>query len=227
MKGVLTTMWLVLKKDLLIELRTREVLATMGLFALLVVVIFAFAFNLDQDTTQEVAPGVLWVTLLFSGNLGIARVFDGERDNDCMRALLSAPAGPVAIYWAKTFGVFIFLVLMQVLIVPLTLLFVGVEVPSEGVGLLIAALLLGSLGYALIGTLFGAMLANARLREVLVPLVVYPVVVPVLIAGVKLTWVALGVGPPEAASDWLGVMAGFCMIFAAVPPWVFARVMVD
>ncbi|MCA9516434.1 MAG: heme exporter protein CcmB [Myxococcales bacterium] len=225
--SALRAAFLILRKDLLVELRTREVLATMVLFALLVVVIFAFAFNIDQDATQAVAPGILWVTLVFAGNLGTSRVFEGERAHGAMVGLMLTPGGPVAVYLAKVVGVLVFMLVMEIVIVPLTLMFVGITLPPEGIGVLALALFLGSVGFALIGTLFGAMLGDARMRELLVPLVVYPVVVPLLIAGVKLTGLAFGQGLAEDPADWLTMMVGFDLIFAGLAPWVFARVMVE
>jgi len=218
---------LILHKDLLVELRTREVLTTMVLFALLVVVLFALAFNVDQDAAREVAPGILWVTVAFAGNLGVGRVMERERDHGCMAGLLLGPGGPVAVFCAKALGVLIFMTIMLIVVVPLTLMFVGIDVPPGGLGLLVAALLLGAIGFSLIATLFGAMLGEARLRELLIPLVVYPVVVPVLIAGVKLTSAALGQGIEGETGSWLAIMAGFDLIFIALAPWVFARVMVE
>jgi heme exporter protein B len=223
----LRTVWLILSKDLLVELRTREVVASMALFSLLVVVIFAFAFSLDETRARLVGPGILWVTVLFAGTLGLYRIFDRERDNGCLAGLLLAPAGPTAVFVAKVLGLFLFVLLTEALTVPLMLAFIGMSLPAEGAGLFVLALLLGTLGFALIGTLFGGMLATARLREVLVPIVVYPVVVPVVIAGVKLTGIALSGGLPGEEDNWIKLMIGFDGIFLVVAPWVFGRVMVD
>ena len=137
--SALRAAFLILRKDLLVELRTREVLATMVLFALLVVVIFAFAFNIDQDATQAVAPGILWVTLVFAGNLGTSRVFEGERAHGAMVGLMLTPGGPVAVYLAKVVGVLVFMLVMEIVIVPLTLMFVGITLPPEGIGVLALA----------------------------------------------------------------------------------------
>jgi heme exporter protein B len=217
---------LILSKDLMVEIRTREVLLTMSLFAVLVVVIFAFAFQLDVDGTRAVAPGLLWVTVVFAGNLGIARVMDKERENGAFQGLILAPGGPIAVFIGKAVGVFVFMLLMELLVVPLALLFIGISLPSSGLALLVAALVLGTLGFALVGTLFGAMLADVRMREVLIPVVVYPVVVPVLVAGVKLTAHAFSPSLDDDAS-FLGLMAGFDLIYLALAPWVFARVLTE
>ncbi len=230
--NVVRTALLIVRKDLAVELRSREVIVTMTLFALLVIVIFAFTFQIDTNVTQKAAPGLLWVTVVFAGNLGIARAMDREREHGAMQGLLIGPAGALAVYWGKAIGVLLFMLVMEILIVPLALLFVGISLPASGIGLLVASMALGTLGFALVATLFGAMLAEVRLREVLIPLVVYPIVVPVIIAGVQLTSIALGGAvmdgrDSDGSSDYLFLLAGFDLVYAAVAPWVFARTMVD
>lgn len=221
------TIWQILRKDVLIELRTREVLVSMALFALLVVVVFAFAFSLDKTRAQLVGPGIIWVTILFAGTLGLYRLFDRERDHAAMTGLLLSPAGPLAVYIAKVLGLVIFICATEIVVLPLMLAFMDMSLPVEGIPLFAAALFLGIVGFALVSVLFGGMLASSRLREVLVPIVVYPVVVPVIIGGVKLTGVALGGGLPGEAENWLRLMAGFDIIYIALAPWVFTRVMVE
>ena len=225
--GVLSTAWLILKKDLLSELRTREVIATMGIFSVLVVVIFAFAFSVDETRGRLVAAGIVWVVVLFASTLGLSRIFDQERDNGGLVALCLSPAGPVAVYIAKVTAIVIFSLLTELFTIPLMLVFLGVSIPDGGIGLLTVALVLGTLGVAEIGTLFGGMLANARMREVLLPLLVYPVTLPVVIAGVELTEIAFGGGMPDAQLGWIKLMIGFDLIFAIIPGWVFGRVMLD
>ncbi len=224
---MIRTISLILRKDILVELRTREVIATMVLFSVLVVVIFAFAFNMDETRARLVAPGIVWVTVLFAGTLGLGRIFDREREHGCMTALLLAPAGPEAVYLAKALGVFLFTVLSEVVAIPLILIFVGVQLPLSGLLTFCAGVFLGTLGMVLVGTLFGAMLATARLRDLLLPIVVYPVVVPVIIAGVEVVEVALAGGAPSDAIAWLEFMGGYDLVFMALCPWVFGRVMVD
>lgn len=221
------TIWLVLRKDVLIELRTREVLASMGLFALLIVVVFAFAFSLDTTRAALVGPGVIWVTILFAGTLGLYRLFDRERDHAAMAGLLLSPGGPLAVYIAKVIGLTVFITATEIIVLPLMLAFMDINLPSEGIPLFALALFLGVLGFALVSVLFGGMLASTRLREVLIPIVVYPVVVPVIIGGVELTGVALGNGLPGEAGQWIRLMGGFDIIYLALAPWVFTRVMVE
>lgn len=217
--------WQIFAKDLRVELRTREVFLTMSLFGVLIVVIFAFAFKLDSASLKQVAPGIVWVTVVFAGNLGVSRVMDKERELGAFQGLMLAPGGPAALFWAKAAGVFVFMVAMELLVVPLALLFISIELPVEGIGTLVVALLLGTLGFALIGTLFGAMLADVRMREVLIPVVVYPVVVPVIVAGVKLAAHAFDPSLGQA-QGYLPLMLGFDLLYLALAPWVFTRTMV-
>lgn len=227
--ATLRTVWLILRKDVLVELRTREVVATMVLFATLVVVIFAFAFDVDETRGRLVGPGIVWTTILFAGTIGLGRVFDRERDHGCLTGLLLLPGGPKAVYIAKAIGLLVFVLITELLTIPLMLAFVGTSVPSQGIGIFVLAVLLGTIGFVAIGTLFGAMLSHARLRDVLVPLVVYPVVVPVIIGGVKVTADAMNPagGIEGQAESWLQLMTGFDLIFVLVPPWLFGRVMVE
>jgi heme exporter protein B len=224
LKNTVRIALLILKKDLAVELRTREVLMTMTLFATLIVVIFAFAFQLDVDGTRAVAPGLIWVVVVFSGNLGITRVMDKERENGALSGLLLSPGGPTAVFWGKALGVFIFMLVMELITIPLALLFIGIDLPVHAIGDVALALLLGSFGFALIGTLFGAMLGEARLREVLIPLVVYPIIVPVLVSGVKLTALALAPSMDDE-TNYLALMLGFDLLYLGLCPWVFSRVL--
>ena len=122
--------WLILRKDILIELRTREVLATMGLFALLLVVVFAFAFSMDKTRAQLVGPGIIWVTILFSGTLGLYRLFDRERDHAAMAGLLLAPGGAISVYIAKVLGLVLFITVTEIVVLPLMLAFMDISIPD-------------------------------------------------------------------------------------------------
>ncbi len=225
--SALGTIALILKKDVLVELRTREVVVTMGLFALLLVIVFAFAFHVDMDSARQVTPGILWVVLLFSATVGLSRVFDRERTGGCLEVLLRAPAGPQTVFIAKVLGVLLFTTVVLIVTVPMMLVFLRVSIPADGIGLFVVALMLGMFGFTSVGTLVAGMLSSSRLRDVLLPVVVYPLVVPVVIGGVELTHIALGGGLPGEEVMWLKLMVGFDMIFAVIPVWLFPRVMLD
>jgi heme exporter protein B len=213
--------WAVVKKDLAVEFRTREVLYTTTLFALLLVVVFAFAFLSDPTKARDYGPGIVWVTVLFATTVGQNRLFDRERENDCLWALLLSPAAPSTIFLAKATAQVAFATLMQIPTIALILVFFDLRV-TDPVAFL-GALALGNVALGLIGTLFAAMLMNARMKEVLLPLVTYPLFVPVVIAGVKVTAVAVGAPVAEDPYGWLQFLAGFDMIFGVVTVALFGR----
>lgn len=211
----------ILGKDLLVEFRTREILLTMALFSMLLVIIFAFAFLSDPTKAKDYGPGIIWVTVLFSATIGQNRLFDRERENGCLWGLLLSPVDAGTIFLAKATAQFIFTLLMELPTILLIILFFDLPLvqPME----FIASLLLGTVALSLVGTLFSAMLMNARMKEVLLPLVTYPLLVPVVIAGVKVTSVAVGAPVNEDAWMWLKFLLGFDMIFAVATWFLFGR----
>ncbi len=208
-------------KDLRVEFRTREILYTTTLFALLLVVIFAFAFLSDPTKSRDYGPGIIWVTVLFATTVGQNRLFDRERENDCLWSLLLSPAAPSTVFLAKATAQLAFALLMQVPTILLILVFFDLRVTDPFA--FVAALALGNVALALVGTLFAAMLMNARMKEVLLPLVTYPLFVPVVIAGVKVTAVAVGAPIAEDPEVWLKFLLGFDMIFGVVTVMLFGR----
>ena len=211
----------ILRKDATLEFRTRDILYTMALFSVLLVFVFAFAFLSDPAKARDYGPGIIWVTLLFSSTVALNRLFDRERENGCLWAMLLSPAPPALVFAAKATGHFLLTATMEVLTV--VLIFVFFDLRIEDLGALLAALALGTVGMSLVGTLFSAMLMNARMKEVLLPLVTFPVLVPVVIAGVKVTAVAVGAPMAEPAAPWLGFLAGFDMIFGVATLLLFDR----
>jgi len=214
--------WAVLHKELLVELRTREVLYSMGLFSVLVTVIFAFAFSVADQDLNLLAPGIPWVALTFAGTLGLARSLAREQESGCLTALLTSPAPRGAIFAGKALANVVYMLALEALLVPLSATLFGLRfsaAPWTQAGLFV----LGTVGFAALGTAFSTMLLNSRLRDVLLPLVFYPVVVPVVIAGTKGT-TAVVAGDVAAATDWLWLLAGFDAIFVPVAFWAFTWV---
>ena len=217
--------WAVLKKDLLIELRTREVLYSMGLFSVLVVVIFTFAFYVREDALAMVSPGIPWVALTFAGTLGLARSWSREGEGDSLAALIVSPAPRGSIFLGKMTANLIFVLLMEAMLVPMCMAMFVLDF-SPAPGLQLALFLLGTWGFVSVGTVFGAMLLNSRLRDVLLPLVFYPIVAPVVLAGVKGT-ASVVAGDLEAAKDWLTLIASFDGIFVTASFWAFGWVVAE
>lgn len=207
-------------KELLVELRARETVLAGAVFALLVLVIFSFAFDLRVESAASVAPGVLWVTVTFSGVLALGRSFARERDRRTLDGLLLAPMDRSALYLAKLVAMLASMLVVELVAVPA---FVGLFNLVVDLPLLLLGLLLGTLGLAGVGTLFAAIAAHTRAREVLLPLLLFPVQVPVVLATVKSTAAAVrvpGLDPPEAG-QWLGLLVAFDALFLGLSVVLF------
>jgi heme exporter protein B len=219
--------WLVLRKDVAIEAKTREILYTTLFFAVSCVLVFSFAFVKDGQVVEDVAAGILWIAIAFSGTLALGRTFERERYGETLKALLLAPAPRAAIYLGKLFGVVLLLGIAEVLLVPLVALLFSAALftkPFMMAGLLAA----GTIGFSAVGTLFAAMLVRARTRDVLLPILLYPITVPVMIAGVRGT-VALLASPPDepTATMWLVLLACFDVVFVTLALWTFEPLMTE
>ena len=216
---------LVVRKDLLIETRSREVIYTSLLFAMSCILVFAFGLVKEGRVIADAAAAILWITIAFAGTLALGRIFDRERQNETMRALLLAPAPRAAIYVGKFAGVVLLLLLVEAVAVPLVALMFD-AVLFRHAGLMAGLLVSGSLGYAAVGTLFAAMLARSRSRGVLLPVLLYPMTVPVIIGGVRGTAALL---QPEAdlamARAWLMMLVCFDAVFLTLALWLFEPVM--
>jgi heme exporter protein B len=207
-------------KEALVEARGRETVLAGVAFALLVLVIFNFAFDLRVDNVAAVAPGVLWVTVTFAGVLSLGRSFARERDRRTLDGLLLAPVDRSALYVAKVVASFTSMLMVELVAVPA---FIGLFNVSVNLPLLVLGLLLGTLGLAGVGTLFAAIAAHTRAREVLLPLLLFPIQVPVILATVKTTGAAVhvpGSEPPDVG-QWLGLLVAFDAIFLSLSVLLF------
>jgi heme exporter protein B len=207
-------------KDLLVEARGRETVLAGAVFALLVLVIFNFAFDLRVGNVAEVAPGVLWVTVTFAGVLSLGRAFSRERDRRTLDGMLLAPIDRSALYLAKVATSVASMLIVEVVAVPA---FIGLFNVVVDLPLLMLALVLGTVGLAGVGTLFAAITAHTRAREVLLPLLLFPVQVPVILATVKSTGAAIrvpGLEPPEIG-QWLGLLVAFDALFLGLSVLLF------
>ena len=209
-----------IRKDLQIELRTKETLASLLLLGLLTLVVLSFAFDPTSELRVEAAPGALWVAVIFAGVLGLSRSFLAERENDCMQGLLLCPVDRGTIYLAKTVANFVFMMVAQLAIVPIFVFFFNLSV-TRGMAGVFLSLALGVFGFAAVGTLFAAITVRTRAREVMLPLLLLPLVVPIFIAGVKVTDKLLAGKPLAEVAAWLNLMGGFDVIFLVVGWMVF------
>jgi heme exporter protein B len=211
--------WAILWKDIRCELRSKQTLMGMGLFALLVLVIFNFTFDLRANNTVAVAPGALWVAFIFASMLGLGRTMAAEREQGSLDRLLLSPVDRKAIYLAKLLGNLLFIGVVELVALPVfAILF---NLPLFG-GALIPIVLLGTLGIAAIGTLFSAMAAATRARELLLPILVFPLIVPVVIAAIRLTQDIMA--PTMNEPPWLSLIIVFDIIFLSISMLAFQYV---
>jgi heme exporter protein B len=215
----------ILAKDLRIEWRTRESLSSVVVLGVLLLVVLAVAHDAPPEAAPALAPGVLWAAFLFTGLLGVQRAFLVERENDCLAGLLGAPVDPAAIYVGKLLANVVLLGATQLVVVPLTGLFLHVDlVPVLPAVMLV--LVLGNVGFASVATLFAAVAVRTRAREVLLPLLLLPLLIPLLIGAVAATRDVLA-GGLAGARDALAVLVAFDVIFAVAGFLLFAYVVRD
>jgi len=221
------TALLVLKKDFAIEVKSREILYTTLLFALSCVLVFSIAFVKEGEPLEDAAAGILWIAIEFAGTLALGRTFERERYGETLRALLLAPAPRAAIYVGKMLGIVVLLAVCELLLVPLVALLFRSRLFEEPV-LLVALLLTGTLGFAVVGSLFAAMLVRARTRDVMLPILLYPMTVPLMIGGVRGT-VALTQTPVDQPSAVMWIVLLLCMdaVFLILALWTFEPLMTE
>jgi heme exporter protein CcmB len=223
----LRTALLVLKKDFAIEVKSGEILYTTLFFAVSCVLIFAIAFVKEGQPIEGAGAGILWISVLFAGNLALGRTFERERHAETVRALLLAPAPRAAIYVGKLLGIVLLLVGAELLLVPMVAFLFHEPLFARPL-LLAALLLLGTIGFASVGTLFAAMLLRSRSRDVMLPILLYPITVPVIIAGVLGTSALVETpADQQMAMLWIWLLACFDTVFLTLSLWTFEPLMTE
>lgn len=227
MISFLRAAWLVTRKDMLIEVRSREILFTTGFFAVSCALVFAFGFVQEGRALEGAAAGILWIAIAFSGTLALGRTFERERQSDTIRALLMTPVDRAALYVGKLTGILLLLAAVEAILMPLIALMFQARL-FEHPFLMFGLLASGTLGFAAVGTLFAAMLGRTRSRDVLLPVLLYPITIPVIIAGVRGTAALLQaeVDLPMARA-WLSMLLFFDVVFITLALWAFEPVMTD
>ena len=208
-------------KDILLEIRTRDVVVSVLVFGFLTVIVFNFALNVTPAVVDELASGILWVAFAFAGVLAMNRAFVLEKERGSLDGLLLTPASRDAIYFGKMLGTLLFMLVVEALLLPVFSILFGFSAFSPG---LVLAILLATLGFAAVGTLFSAMAVNTRSREIMLPVLFLPVIVPVLIGAVEASSLSIGGEAPIGIARWLGLIAVFDAVFLVVCPWVFGLV---
>ena len=205
--------WAIVHKDLLAEWRTREMFSSMFVFALLMIVIFNVSFDLRVERVAEVAPGVLWVTFAFAGTLELNRSLSAEVEESRLDGLLLAPMERSTIYFGKMLGNLLFISATEAVMLPI---FAAVFSLNLLQPMLLLTVWLGTVGFAAVGTLLSAMAVNTRAREVLLPILLFPIILPVVLSAVKLTTGVLDGLPMANLAPWLRLLIGFDVIFLIV-----------
>jgi heme exporter protein B len=208
-------------KDLAAELRSRELLSAMLVFALLVILIFNFAIELQPSLRSTITPGVLWVTFAFAGTLGLNRSMAIEKDRGCLDGLLLAPVDRSAIYFGKAVSNLAFMLIVELIVLPVYSVLYNTNLFNGG---LLLVILLGSIGYSAVGTLLATMAVQTRTRDVLLPILLFPVIVPVLMAAVKASGGFLQSAPMNEIWPWLNILIVYDVIFTAVAFMVYDSV---
>ncbi len=216
--------WAILWKDIRTEWRSKEFFSAMFVFAALVVFVFNFAFDLRIENGKAVAPGVMWVAFTFAGELGLSRSFAMEEEDGCIAGLLLAPGDRSAVYVAKALGNLLFMLVSEAFLLPMMMALFDVNLVEPSV---LLAVLAGTFGFVVVGTLISAIAVNTRAREVMLPVLLFPAVLPVLISAVRLTAGALdGLSAAELA-NWWQILLAYDVFFAILSVLVFDFIVED
>lgn len=218
---LLSKAMVITRKDVLSEIRTKEVLSSVMVFALLVIVIFNFAFGASQEKMLLIAPGILWVTFTFTGMLSINRAFITEKEQGCLEGLMACPVSREAIYFGKMLGSLLFMLIIEAITLPVFTFLFNLPVLSFQ---LVTVTVLATLGFVAVGTLFSALAVNTKAREMVLPILFLPIVIPLVISAVKASELALLQEPWGSLASWLEIIVAFDVIFLVVSYLVFSFV---
>lgn len=222
MKSFLWPILILTWKDILLELRTKDMVTSIFVFGLLTAIIFNFAFDPTPAVVAMVVPGIIWVAFTFAGVLGFNRAFVLEKDRGSLEGLLLCPVSRDVIYFGKLLGIFIFMLVAEAILFPIFAVLYNFSLAN--ITLFLIAVL-ATLGFAGVGTLFSAMAVNTRSREIMLPVLLLPVAAPVVIAAVAATSDIMGGGSLSDVSRWLQLLATFDVIFLIVSSFVFGAVL--
>ncbi len=218
--------WAIFRKDLLIELRTKDSLNAMLFFGVVVLVIFNFALESVRDSIRSAVPGVLWVAFAFSGTLGLNRMFAAEKENSCLQGLLMLPVDRGVIYLGKMLAATVFMLVTEAVVFVLSLVFFNLTVWRE-IPYLVLVFFIGTLGFTAVGALLSAISVNTRMREVLLPLILFPVVLPILVNAVEATSIILNTVDYRTLKLPLTIMSVFTIVFGTISYLLFEYVLED
>ena len=222
MKQLFAAIFAIFWKDLLGEKRTREILSAILVFGLIVILIFVFAFNFSVETRHSAAAGVIWVTLCFTGTLSLNRTMSVEMDRDGMDGLLLAPINRIAIFFGKALVNWVYVLISAVVIIPTYSIFNNINLFSIS---FLGIILLGTLGYILTGTLLATLSMQMKTRELLLPVLLFPVIIPLILAAVNASTLILQGGNSAELTTWVLLLGGYDLLFLAVCIMVYDKIL--
>ena len=225
MSSALRPLMIMVWKDILLEVRSKDIIISVLVFGFLVAVVFNFALNVSPQRVSELAAGILWVAFAFAGTLAMNRTFVKEREQGGLEGLLLSPVSRDAVFLGKVLVNFLFMLIIEGLLLPVFAAMLGFSALSWT---LILTILLATLGFATVGTLFSAIAVQTRSREIMLPVLFFPIILPVLIGAVEASNIALGngsgIGSGIGLNRWLPLIGVFDAIFLVICPWVFSFV---
>jgi heme exporter protein B len=208
-------------KDILLELRSKDIVVSAAVFGFLVVIVFNFALNVTPRLVTQLAPGILWVAFAFAGTLAMNRSFVREKEQGGLEGLLLTPASRDAIFLGKALVSFWFMLIVEAALLPVFAAMLGFSAFSF---ILLLTIVLATLGFATVGTLFSAIAVQTRSREIMLPVLFFPIILPVIIGAVEASSQAIGGDANAGISRWLPLIGVFDALFLVICPWVFSFV---
>lgn len=214
----------IFKKDLVSEFRAKESVVTMVTFSVLILVLFSMAFEPSRQTVEEILPGLIWMSLIFSGILGLNRTYAKERFNDCLIGILSTPIAPYQIYLGKAASNLVQLLFVEIITFPLYFIFYDLNLKGS-LGMLIIIMLIGSVGFILVGTFLAALTSNLRANEALLPVILFPLLMPVLLAAIEATSAVFTGLTLDQYLPWIKLILVYDLVFLIMPFLLFDYLM--
>ena len=214
----------IFKKDLVSEFRAKESVVTMVTFSVLILVLFSMAFEPSRQTVEEILPGLIWMSLIFSGILGLNRTYAKERFNDCLIGILSTPIAPYQIYLGKAASNLVQLLFVEIITFPLYFIFYDLNLKGS-LGMLIIIMLIGSVGFILVGTFLAALTSNLRANEALLPVILFPLLMPVLLAAIEATSAVFTGLTLNQYLPWIKLILVYDLVFLIMPFLLFDYLM--
>ena len=224
MRESLAVIWAIGRKDLLLETRNKDVIVAVSVFALLVLMIFTFAIDINQVNAKLTGPGILWASIAFAGVTGLNRAFALELEGNTLEALMLAPISRDLIYAGKMFGNFLFITAAQIIVIPIFAVLFNLAVLRWE---MLVVSLLTTIGFSAIGTLFAAMTIRVRAREVMLPLLFLPAVTPLIMAAVESTSHVVNDSSWPEIYQWIQLAIAFDIAFIVVSAFIFQQILED